>query len=223
MPFKEPWRQYVSGDFFYGFSGARAKLITQLTNGRTTMDFAKSNTVAWLDQLLTGTALQSVPTLNNDFASFCRGNAKYKEVVKPDAAIEVPASDDDIENNRRWRRKSKAGIEFLTKHQHNIHFAIDNAIDWNAVISKPDAAEKTDVPFKPQGDGLYQYKAGDIKMRIITYAEIRFIYRNRTDADFQKRIQFWYSDGTKFSAGAPPWDRDSGTWSKYIPASSDND
>ncbi len=220
MPFEHPWRQYLGGDFFYGFSGARARLITQLTNGRTTMDFAKAGTVAWLDQLLTATATADVPTLNRDFAKFCRSNTKYNEVVNGISDTEVAATDDDVANNRRWRRKSKAGIEFLVKHHHNIHFAVDAGMDWTAVISKPLAYTETATPFgaKPE------FKASDeFKMRIITYAEIRFIYRNRTNDDFAKRIQFWYQGSANgmFSPGPTPWTKDATTWANYLPSAED--
>lgn len=220
MPFKAPWRQYVAGDFFYGFSGARAKLIAQLTNGKTTMDFAKGKEVAWLDQLLTATAVSSEPDINKKFATFCRGNDKYKTVVNAGDDLEVPATDDDVANNARWRRKSKAGLDFLTMSKKFIHFAIDHGMKPDDVTKKVGAAELTDVPFATAGQGKMQFKiSNDDKMRIITYAELRFIYRDRTNKDFQTYIQFWYQDSSgKFAADAPPWDLNPAVWANYKPS-----
>lgn len=221
MPFSDPWRTYCAGDFFYGFSGSRGRLIQQLTQ-RTCMDFASKNTVAWLDQLLTGTAVNDCHYLNKDFSEFCRTREKYHGVVRSDADLEVPAADDDVANNRRWRKKSKAGIEFLVKHNHFIHFAIDHGMDWNAVISKPGvAAEEAVFPFARST--VYQYKVDDdIKYRVITYAEIRFIFRNRSDQDFMKRIQFWYQNSgaadSGFSPGVPPWEKEPEIWANYTPS-----
>lgn len=224
MPFNKPWRTYCAGDFFYGFSGARARLIIQLT--RRKMDqFNKKNTVAWLDQLLTGTAIHDTQCLNHDFAEYCRKNIKYKCVVMANEDKEVPAEQgQDSDNNKRWRRKSKAGIEFLVKHHHFIHFAIDFKMDWNDVIAKPTTkAVPANLPFDNKETLQYKVVDPDMKYRVITYAEIRFIYRNRKNLDFIKRIQFWYQDNSgvnsSFTPDVPPWDKYPEIWSKYIPQS----
>ncbi|WP_020411230.1 hypothetical protein ACJJIG_18080 [Microbulbifer sp. SSSA007] len=224
MPFSEPWRRYCSGDFFYGFSGSRARLIQQLTQ-RTMQDFASNNTVAWLDQLLTGTAVHDCHYLNEDFNNFCRSKEKYKCVVSDDSSIEPPQTGEESVDNKRFRRKSKAGIEFLVKHHHFIHFAIDYDMDWNAVITKPGQGEgMVEAKFPFERKTMYQYDFGEgLKNRVITYAEIRFIFRNRNDADFMKRIQFWYRDtanpDSAFSPEAPPWERYPDIWQNYKPKS----
>ncbi|WP_444931646.1 hypothetical protein ACJJIF_07720 [Microbulbifer sp. SSSA002] len=221
MPFSKPWRIYCSGDFFYGFSGSRARLIQQLTQKKM-RDLADKGTIAWLDQLLTGTAVDKCHFLNEDFSNFCRSKEKYKCVVQDNVNLEPPRTNDQTTDNKIWRRKSKAGIEFLVKHNHFIHFAIDYDIDWNAVISKPGIpAEEAKFPFKREP--VYQFKADELKYRVITYAEIRFIFRNRNDKDFMKRIQFWYQDSSAnnsaFSPEAPPWERYPEIWKNYKPKS----
>jgi len=216
--FSAPFRNYVPGDFFYGFSGCRAKLIKQLC-GKSTQELASAGAVAWLDQLLTAQAAKACPLLNADFADYLRNHSKWKVVPEEDRDIERKAADpDDPEDcNNLWRKKSKAGLEFLVKKNHFINFAIDEKFSSADCIAKPMNYEEVAVPW---GETRPEYCVGKQKLRIITYAEIRFVYRNKDDADFAKRIQFWYQSGDTFAPGAPPWVRDAAVWEKYQPKNS---
>ncbi|MBW4419905.1 MAG: hypothetical protein KME13_11850 [Myxacorys californica WJT36-NPBG1] len=213
MPFTPPFRNYVSGDWFYGLSGGRGKLVEQLT-GRTAANLANVNTPVFIDQLLIDFGKNNVPTINKDFAAYLRESDKTQEIVQPDDL--GASSSDDVVANLIWRRKSKAALQFLVKHNHFVHFALDVELvgHMNDVVTKP---EVVNFSFGPK----YNFKLEDgFKLRIITFAELRFAYRNRGDADFQKRIQFWWGNGQHtFTQGPPPWEVQPDLWAQYKPES----
>lgn len=220
MGLEAPFINYKAGDFFYGFSGARAKLIKQLS-GKTTQELSDANVIAWLDQLLTQQAAKAVPQLNKEFAEYLRTHKKWHVVPEEDKDIERKAADpnDPCDSNNLWRKKSKAGLEFLAKNGHDVHFAIDEGFNSQDCISKPMNYTETKVPW---GATKPEFKASlpsgvTVKLRIITYAEIRFVYRNRNDDDFKKHIQFWYMNGDVGTPKAAPWVTDKAIWDTYVP------
>ena len=238
MPFSEPWRRYVPGDFFYGFSGARGKLVNKLTGKQQSHKMAvpiEGSTrvrLLYLDHLITASGAAIAPSLNSDFCTFCRNDARFKGVVKPNADEQVEIDEKKLwHDNKIWRRKSKAGIEFLVKHHHFIHFAIDKDMIWEQVATAPGVkAKQIETHFKKKitvmdngNDTQVVDESSLLKSVVITYSELRFIYENRTDSDFQKRIQFWYqldnSAHSSFEADVPPWEKFPDPWAKYVPES----
>ena len=200
--------------------------------GRSANDFEKTNTVAWLDQFFNPTGLKGAPKLNSDFAAFCRAHPKWKDAVKQGEDTEgVPNDVDDIcAFNNIWRRKSKAGIEFLATQGNTIHFAIDASFDSKEAVKKPDGpigvADDVFMPWgaKAETNGITPFKValpggGAVKYRVITYAELRFVFRNRMNPAIANNVQFWWQAATgTFFPGPPPWEHSSphvAAWVSY--------
>ena len=87
-------------------------------------------------------------------------------------------------------------------------------MDFSAIVNK---TSPTDTPSDTtQG-----------KIRLITPAELRWIYRHREDPSVQKNIQFWTHTSTDVATAAwspcgPPWEKDEDAkklWASYKPKS----
>ncbi|MBS7696930.1 MULTISPECIES: hypothetical protein [unclassified Chelatococcus] len=131
------------------------------------------------------------------------------------------ALDGTYELRRDWpvyssetlRRKCKGGLHWAATGKFTIaaHFILDQ-LDMAAVVEKNatwHGGRKLD--FKDKGD----------KSRSCTGSELRWIYRNQTDALVRNTVQFW----KQFRPVAPPWEfghfggGEAHLWRRYVPRS----
>lgn len=95
---------------------------------------------------------------------------------------------DDIHNSNK--RRSKVGLALCAHHSIPVHFALD-LLNMEEVTNK-------------------SYPNETETKRIITNAELRFVFRFRSNVKMQNCIQFWLDK----SPVAPPWDDTSTAYHK---------
>jgi hypothetical protein len=114
-------------------------------------------------------------------------------------------------NGGHWRRKSKGGIEWATKilvPPKRVHFCLDQMMDPDIMLAIVQKNWDNDTPARLPFDQ---------KIRAITNAELRWIYRHRQDDGVKKNVQFWEN----FTQCGPPWERSGGLdkiWQSYAPS-----
>lgn len=158
-------------------------------------------------------------------------NGKYSSAIgfKVD-----PSKDKDSENARQnaaWRKKCKGGLyHCIYELQKTVHFCLGAPEKVNGEfveLNHQQIATKTD-PYDRAPDTNIE------KLRVITPAELRWIYRNRNEVKVQNNVQFWkplpldVSSGQKdqkWAACGAPWADDGmeatrNTWASYKPKSS---
>ncbi len=152
---------------------------------------------------------------------------KYASALDFKRATAVSGKVDSAEN-AAWRKKCKGGIYYGTHVlDKTVHFCLSlevktgdtvtgyTSMDFKAVVAK---TSPTDTP---------STATKDEKIRLITPAELRWVYRHREDASVQKNIQFWTHtspDAAKASWApcGPPWESDDAAklvWASYKPKS----
>lgn len=238
MPFSSPFRDFVSGDFFFGFSGSRGRLVHQLA-GQSADDLRQHGTVAFIDQLLTPWGREQYPNISRDLAAYLHQHTKYSDVMQEGGDLQQDPTNDVENNNLLWRRKSKGCLEFLVQN-HFIHFAIDHELNseegMRKVVEKPTfdpgnpPENLDDLAVALAWGNAQNYKMIDeqnveTKNRVVTFSELRFAYRNRENPDFQKRLQFWWEQPEQgvFIQGPPPWEQYPNVWANYHPQSEDTE
>jgi hypothetical protein len=95
------------------------------------------------------------------------------------AGVYGGAGDDENGENKR---RSKVGLSLLMHHYRPVHFALD-LLDMDQVTAK-------------------SYPGETATKRIITNAELRFVFRHRDNEKVKSCIQFWLNK----VAVVPPWD-----------------
>jgi hypothetical protein len=141
---------------------------------------------------------------------------------------DAPRHTADSAENSAWRKKCKGGIYYGTHVLNStVHFCLSLEektgdkvtgycdMDFSAVVSK---TSPTDTPATATKEN---------KIRLITPAELRWVYRHRDDASVQKNVQFWThekmtGDDMSWVACGPPWEKDAEAtqlWSSYKPKS----
>lgn len=184
MPFDGPYRdKFYAGDLIYGLKDPRARWI--LKHGGA---IGKN----WIDKYNVDAAtLAKDDDVNMDFILTTLKHPKYHVVMKTDTHDQTTES-----QQHAWRTKSKAGLNWaVTQHKH-VHFILDN-LDMN------DVAKKSNIqgnPDKPQGKAPFGTAQKD-KVRTITNAELRWVYRHKDNPDVKAFIQFWLDD----KPCCPPW------------------
>ena len=205
MPLTPPFSPTISqGDLYYGLATHRDALMRHLG---VSFDHAVGARVNSFDVGDVKVATQDRPQDNKFFADFLGAHPKYSR----SAGAEKYASSVPMAMLwRHWREKSKGGIEWQTKVRKKVvHFCLDGMMDpmiQYAITTKSwdnetDNSSKT-VPW-------------DQKVRAITNAELRWIYRNRKDPDVDARVQCWEGN----APCPPPWGRGDGQldalWKAY--------
>jgi hypothetical protein len=152
-------------------------------------------------------------------------NGKYASALKFKRKDAAKGTADSAENSA-WRKKCKGGIYYGTHVlKQTVHFCLSLEIkandkvtgfkdmDFSAVVKKTSPTDT--APDTTTG-----------KIRLITPAELRWIYRHREDESVKENIQFWThvsSDAaTEWKACGPPWEKDQGAkelWASYKPKS----
>ena len=141
---------------------------------------------------------------------------------------DAPDGTADSAENSAWRKKCKGGIYYGTHVLDcTVHFCLSleqktgNKVtgycdmDFAAVVKK---SSPTDTPATATKEN---------KIRLITPAELRWVYRHRDNASVQKNVQFWThgtmtGDDMSWVACGPPWEKDAEAaelWSSYKPKS----
>jgi hypothetical protein len=164
---------------------------------------------------------------HQDFRETLRtyNNGKYASALdfkRKDA----PKDTADSGENSAWRKKCKGGIYYGTHVlDKTVHFCLSLEVktgdkvtgwtdmDFSAVVKKTSPTDT--APDTTTG-----------KIRLITPAELRWIYRHREDDSVKKNVQFWThispDAGTKWKPCGPPWEKDQGArdlWATYKPKS----
>ncbi|MEA9745439.1 hypothetical protein VDG39_20540, partial [Xanthomonas campestris pv. raphani] len=68
------------------------------------------------------------------------------------------------------------------------------------------------------------YKHGIYAKTSVTDSELRFLYRNRNNPEYQERVKFYREDlgrhfDIEFSRCDPPWEQEAEIWQQYRPKS----
>jgi hypothetical protein len=229
MPFSGKWRDYQSGDLLYGLAGPRNELASffGIVNGVCTID---QYDIFSVDRMH-GSLVHDV-----DFISALNGHSKYNTVLDYDLADNSNWTNDAIRTAAIAKRKCKGGLNWITQNTgRHIHFLLAG-MDMEAVPNKNFTAYKP-ARDEPQGKAPATL-AWDAKERSITGAELRWIYRNRSNLKVQQHVQFW-KQSTKWGTGSghgnytvksstfvqcpPPWGDPQqshsvrNAWAGYIP------
>lgn len=219
-PIPNGWRAVTDGDLIYGLVKPRdAFWKTQVSPRR-----GPGKDVYIIEQFFiingdTSAYSQAPDTALQSFRNALTLHDIYKSAVPAGTPSKVPPTgQSEAKYNEDVRRKDKGGLDWAVKSANpgrHVHFLLDD-LNMSQVVGKT----------SPGDEGT-----GDGKMRGITGAELRWIYRNRHRADVQQRIQFWLSEVTYWRArpttppiptstlkqSVPPWDN-SYTDTKYPPA-----
>jgi hypothetical protein len=225
MPFQQPWRDYRAGDLFYGVAapnkGRNVVIETLAVNGK-----LRANDVVTIDRYdiladARGSSVNGNPLRHDpDFISSLQANPKYKDVVGTDLTDATVWMADPTKTTAIAKRKCKGGLDYITRHtQYHIHFCLQD-LDLVQAASKSYDGKKGGSPDAPKGqrDGVQSMH----KMRSITGAELRWVYRNRRDPLVMSKIQFWNGFPMPYRC-PPPWsdpsqpDEVRGAWSCYFP------
>ncbi len=246
--------KYTPGDFFYGLAGPRKALIDKLTNKNIQLvqehmgwidlyilnerwvhkqlaDLKESIANA-KDAVLLGRLKHSAEKWeeNQRFIDALKDHEKYESAVGGYVAPFSNKWEDKAKENETWRRKSKGGLYYACKvADKTVHFCLDGFNDFKAVILKSYAGKGGGAIGDKHG-GKWQVppdraeSAGERKFRIVTGAELRWIYRYREDPDVASHIQFWHGGG-KVAPCCPPWvagfPGQQVDWSQYSPKAND--
>ncbi|MEM7448375.1 MAG: hypothetical protein AAF355_09050 [Myxococcota bacterium] len=110
--------------------------------------------------------------------------------------------------NTRLRWACKAGLEYP---DFFIHFVL-RGIDQRRVVQKEEAINE-----------VGEYSRHVQKRRDITGSELRWLFRNRTNTDVQRRVQFWDWNRRqqRYVPCLPPWNTAAyrHLWASYVPRS----
>jgi hypothetical protein len=131
---------------------------------------------------------------NIEFVEALGRHPKYRSSLgPPEDFADAPGA------NQYFRRKSKAALHWaLFSTNKTIHFVLDG-IDMGAVVRKDAQTRHTsDTPCGkcPRGYPL------ELKERLITHAELRWLFRHRFHPEVQDRVCFWYCG----EPCDPPWE-----------------
>lgn len=191
MPFNDPWEPYRPGDFIFGINEAiaafqKAKSVAKATIADSVV------TVRQLTDQRSGLATFSDARLaqNTAYLDSLERHPKYHAVYSGGSA-----SPGTPKSNAQFRLKSKNALNHYVEAGIGVHFILDG-LNLDEVVNK-----NFKVPGKPQSpNNEFKHSATD-KIRTVTGAELRWIYRNRDRPDVQKFVQFWL----KGNPCPPPW------------------
>ena len=213
MPFDEPWRDFVPGDLVYGIEKStyggrdRDKYVHKWKANENPPDTppARIDEYRILRRELGREPEKPEQAWEASMKKTLQQHPRYKNAV--DGSGSSPA-----ETNCIVRRKDKGGLYWATlvagKH---VHFVLDG-LDMLAVIRKS-FTKNSLAPYQKRG-GIGNVQGGpnlqfdtpvgtpaEEKVRSITGAELRWVYRHREHPNIQAFIQFWH-EGEQC---VPPW------------------
>ncbi len=190
MPFTEAWSDYNDGDFVFGLNAAIADFQKTKNVQKSTVD-TKVGTVRQLSDKRDGLDKFGVARQeqNTAYLDSLENHPKYQ------IAYDKNKGGGNVTDNAKFRLKSKAALNWCISSKTIVHFVLDG-LDLNEVIEK-----NFKMPNKPHSPNNEFKSAADDKIRTVTGAELRWIYRNRERPETQECVQFWYA-GKQCS---PPW------------------
>ena len=194
-PYRNPPQK---GDLFYGLARTRDDLMKAFNISFDPGDGARINSYD-IGDIALPVDKAARPADNQEFVKYLGVHPKYSKVV-------------NIANSkyewRHWRQKSKGGIEWATRTaKKHVHFCLDKMTDPAIMFAIVNKCYDNDSPA--------HHKDWDTKVRSITNAELRWMYRHRLESGVQKYVQFWEN---KQPCG-PPWERPElqDIWDAYSP------
>jgi hypothetical protein len=169
----------------------------------------------WIDKFTTdGTSTRGSSGVNSDFINATLHHPKYHAVMKTATHGVTTESE-----QHAWRTKSKAGLNWAISSGNHVHFILDD-------LNMKEVAEKTNTkgnPDQPQGKAPLGTLQKD-KVRTITNAELRWIYRHKDHSDVKDLVHFWLADKPCCPPRYPAWDSGKGkkvsgdiAWQGYAP------
>ncbi|MEZ5667844.1 MAG: hypothetical protein R3F55_10500 [Alphaproteobacteria bacterium] len=201
MPFKAPYRPYTQGDFIFGVAESITAFQQHVTSNQGIAFKANtSQPVTTMKQL--STSRNDVANkftgerqdLNNAYLDSLENHPKY--INAPNITYDNQAS----MNNALFRAKSKAGLNFCVTSNRHLHFVLDD-LDLAGVLAK-----NWKHPTKPNNPNNEFKTSATDKVRTVTGAELRWIYRNSNRPETQEYVQFWYNN----AQCCPPWEANFG-------------
>jgi hypothetical protein len=216
MPFQRPWASIERGDLIFGLWPAKHEFKPKDGSDK---DLAMPVTFfrCDLDDVIEAPMLR--PPGNEDFLRNLLKHPKYHAIVNapttaahpanfvPPRIGERPKKNADYlrRENAFLRAKSKGVLWWATTVAlRKVHFVLDY-VDMDAVVRKNQAHHvgSRDQNFitaeQPQGKA----GPGESKYRVITNAELRWVYRHRSLPAVRELVQFW----SKGNQCAPPWEQ----------------
>lgn len=190
MPFKSPYRNdFQAGDLVYGLAAPRESWLK--THGAL---MGKS----WIDKFKTNMKfVDSSDTANIDFITTTLEHPKYHSVIRTEEHEPSTAT-----KEHAWRTKSKAGLNWAVTKKIHVHFILDKLNMKDVAKKSNKVGANVDNPTGKAGPDVSQ----ENKMRTITNAELRWVYRNRNNPGTQDYIQFWLDDKPCCPPWEPGWD-----------------
>ncbi|CAA0104607.1 Uncharacterised protein [BD1-7 clade bacterium] len=196
MPFSEPWNTtYERGDMIYGLKEERTNYMFTVN----AFEHSIGDPTRFID-LFAGTTIEKEGVfkkkiwpvwcgdVNQEFLDFMQNHPKYHTALRPltgrsSGEEEVEGKSDDV------GRKVKGGIEWMVSRndadRHHLHFILDG-IDFDLVASKRQIIK----PGMRHSEPSY------------TSVELRWLYRNRHEANVKLNVQFWINS----VPCGPPWE-----------------
>lgn len=201
MPFNPPFKStFRAGDLIYGIRDERTQLVMALgvAHVQASGDFARAPmTVDQLDIEKSQTIPESVEMWRRFHADIGkhRKYQTYTRVTNNGQISDIILQTTDYNPytvDSAIRRKCKFGLYWTIKNKFHIHFCLDGL--RMAQITRKNS--RTDEPAgrKPTED--------EGKLRAVTGAELRWIYRHRNVVAVREHVQFWQNNRPV----GPPWD-----------------
>jgi hypothetical protein len=182
MPFTKPYREkFEKGDLVYGMREPRTTWL---------MKHGAVQGMNWIDKFKIDED-QVTDAVNMEFIVKTLDHPKYHTVMETADHERTTKGKQHI-----WRTKSKAGLNWAVTAGKHVHFILD-WLDMEAVATKTNTKGSPDFPKGKAPIGTTQID----KVRTITNAELRWIYRHKDNPEVQKYIQFWLDNKTS----CPPW------------------
>jgi hypothetical protein len=205
VPFKRPFKtEFSDGDLVYGIREKRTSLVMHLGVRYATKNGDFSAFPMTVDQLDVDKSkvLPQSSAMWKQFHKDILNHKKYQtytHVTKSgaisDEALQTGGGFSESTVDSAIRRKCKFGLYWTITNGFHIHFCLDG-LSMAQITRK---SFKTDRPLgrKPQGR-----EEARTKLRAVTGAELRWIYRHRNVPAVQQHVQFWENN----AAMGPPWD-----------------
>jgi hypothetical protein len=227
----------IDNTFFFGRKETQEGLMLW-AHGGNTEELQKSyqTRLIMTRQLLGGNdefdPQEKCPEINQAFADHLRANPKRSSAVnsdnrenfseeKPNMSIAMCLGfEHRLRANQQMALEQQAALNetevFARKSKGAISFAVENGRDIAFGLSGYE--EMTSAPAKEPF-----FKSGYDAKTSITDSELRFLYRNRNDPDYQEHVKFYQEQldtvEIEYEQCDPPWEVEPQAWEQYKPKS----
>lgn len=212
MPFDPAYREeFEAGDLVYGLKEPRAQWLM------------KHNALLgknWIDKFSTNKDSASASdALNQEFILNALDHPKYHVAFSGTNSVGTAIANQQGSTQHGWRTKSKAGLNWAISTNRHVHFILDGIV-MKDVAEKSNKVGNPDSPVGAAPLGTLQ----SVKVRTITNAELRWIYRHKDHAETKLLVQFWLKNVPCCPPWYPAWDSGVGkkasgdvAWESYQP------